>query len=333
MELAGTQWNSEEPRGTPWNPEEPRGTQWNSEEPRGTPWNPEEPRGAQRNPVELRGTQRNPEEPRGTLACLYSASWLATALRLRCQRRRGSNAFRAHLASCFMTCRCAGLPPSAQSEHALGCCGAVDAGRHARARRCRELSGSAWPRRTARFGWRSPTSCATSSAAPSTRSTTTGKRAWRASSVTSTRRASGRCSTSMRGVGCGSPRQSAARLLHGAQLLLRLRQTDAAPSLSCRAAVRVHATLSHEAALAARSLRSLRSLRPPSEPRPASGQVLFDQLPVLKDTQRAVDEIMLGAAPSAGDIKQGRLILEQACCPNPAGPGRLFRTPLHFPRA
>ena len=41
-------------------------------------------------------------------------------------------------------------------------------------------------------------------------------------------------------------------------------------------------------------------------------EVLFDQLPVLKETQRAVDEIMLSVAPSSADIKQGRLILEQA---------------------
>lgn len=39
--------------------------------------------------------------------------------------------------------------------------------------------------------------------------------------------------------------------------------------------------------------------------------MLFDQLPILKDTQRAVDEIMLNVAPSAADVKQGRLILEQ----------------------
>ena len=39
-------------------------------------------------------------------------------------------------------------------------------------------------------------------------------------------------------------------------------------------------------------------------------EILFDQLPLLKDLQRVIDEIILMATPSAADIKQGRLILE-----------------------
>jgi hypothetical protein len=39
--------------------------------------------------------------------------------------------------------------------------------------------------------------------------------------------------------------------------------------------------------------------------------VLFDQLPVLKDLQRVLDEIMLNAVPASHEITQGRLILEQ----------------------
>eukprot|EP00227_Mantoniella_beaufortii_P000577 CAMPEP_0197611384 /NCGR_PEP_ID=MMETSP1326-20131121/55248_1 /TAXON_ID=1155430 /ORGANISM="Genus nov. species nov., Strain RCC2288" /LENGTH=573 /DNA_ID=CAMNT_0043180021 /DNA_START=209 /DNA_END=1926 /DNA_ORIENTATION=- len=38
--------------------------------------------------------------------------------------------------------------------------------------------------------------------------------------------------------------------------------------------------------------------------------VLFDQLPVLKDLQRVMDEIILMATPSSHEITQGRLILE-----------------------
>lgn len=32
-------------------------------------------------------------------------------------------------------------------------------------------------------------------------------------------------------------------------------------------------------------------------------EVLFDQLPLLKDTQRAVDEIMLNVVPTAADVR------------------------------
>lgn len=39
--------------------------------------------------------------------------------------------------------------------------------------------------------------------------------------------------------------------------------------------------------------------------------VLFDQLPVLKDLQRVLDEIMLSVAPASHEVTQGRLILEQ----------------------
>lgn len=39
--------------------------------------------------------------------------------------------------------------------------------------------------------------------------------------------------------------------------------------------------------------------------------VLFDQLPVLQDLQRAVDEVLLMVTPSAHEIAAGRLILEQ----------------------
>ena len=39
-------------------------------------------------------------------------------------------------------------------------------------------------------------------------------------------------------------------------------------------------------------------------------EVLFDQLPVLKDLQRVIDEVILMATPSAAEVKQGRLILE-----------------------
>ena len=39
--------------------------------------------------------------------------------------------------------------------------------------------------------------------------------------------------------------------------------------------------------------------------------VLFDQLPVLQDLQRAVDEVLLMVTPSAHEITAGRLILEQ----------------------
>ena len=39
--------------------------------------------------------------------------------------------------------------------------------------------------------------------------------------------------------------------------------------------------------------------------------VLFDQLPVLKDLQRVLDEILLSVAPAAHEVTQGRLILEQ----------------------
>ena len=39
--------------------------------------------------------------------------------------------------------------------------------------------------------------------------------------------------------------------------------------------------------------------------------VLFDQLPVLQDLQRAVDEVLLMVTPSAREVAAGRLILEQ----------------------
>lgn len=39
--------------------------------------------------------------------------------------------------------------------------------------------------------------------------------------------------------------------------------------------------------------------------------VLFDQLPVLKDLQRVLDEIALSVAPASHEVTQGRLILEQ----------------------
>ena len=39
-------------------------------------------------------------------------------------------------------------------------------------------------------------------------------------------------------------------------------------------------------------------------------EVLFDQLPVLKDLQRVIDEVILMAAPTSAEVKQGRLILE-----------------------
>ena len=39
--------------------------------------------------------------------------------------------------------------------------------------------------------------------------------------------------------------------------------------------------------------------------------VLFDQLPVLKDLQRVLDEISLSVAPASHEVTQGRLILEQ----------------------
>lgn len=39
-------------------------------------------------------------------------------------------------------------------------------------------------------------------------------------------------------------------------------------------------------------------------------EVLFDQLPLLKDLQRVIDEIILMATPTSAEIKQGRLILE-----------------------
>jgi hypothetical protein len=39
--------------------------------------------------------------------------------------------------------------------------------------------------------------------------------------------------------------------------------------------------------------------------------VLFDQLPVLQDLQRAVDEVLLMVTPSAHEVTAGRLILEQ----------------------
>ena len=39
--------------------------------------------------------------------------------------------------------------------------------------------------------------------------------------------------------------------------------------------------------------------------------VLFDQLPVLQDLQRAVDEVLLMVTPSAHEVAAGRLILEQ----------------------
>ena len=39
--------------------------------------------------------------------------------------------------------------------------------------------------------------------------------------------------------------------------------------------------------------------------------ILFDQLPVLKDLQRVTDEILLNAAPASHEVTQGRLILEQ----------------------
>ena len=40
-------------------------------------------------------------------------------------------------------------------------------------------------------------------------------------------------------------------------------------------------------------------------------EVLFDQIPTLKELQRAVDEILLNQGPQAGDVKQGRLVMEQ----------------------
>ena len=39
--------------------------------------------------------------------------------------------------------------------------------------------------------------------------------------------------------------------------------------------------------------------------------VLFDQLPVLKDLRTVLDEIMLSVAPASHEVTQGRLILEQ----------------------
>lgn len=39
--------------------------------------------------------------------------------------------------------------------------------------------------------------------------------------------------------------------------------------------------------------------------------VLFDQLPVLKDLQRVLDEIALSVTPASHEVTQGRLILEQ----------------------
>ena len=38
--------------------------------------------------------------------------------------------------------------------------------------------------------------------------------------------------------------------------------------------------------------------------------VLFDQLPILKDLQRVVDEVLLMVTPSSHEVTQGRLILE-----------------------
>lgn len=40
-------------------------------------------------------------------------------------------------------------------------------------------------------------------------------------------------------------------------------------------------------------------------------EALFDQIPTLKELQRAVDEIMLNQGPQAGEVKQGRLVMEQ----------------------
>lgn len=40
-------------------------------------------------------------------------------------------------------------------------------------------------------------------------------------------------------------------------------------------------------------------------------EILFDQLPILKDLQRAVEEIALSVAPPSTEAKQGRLLLEQ----------------------
>lgn len=40
-------------------------------------------------------------------------------------------------------------------------------------------------------------------------------------------------------------------------------------------------------------------------------EVLFDQLPVLKELQRAIDEIALAQGPQASEVKQGRLVMEQ----------------------
>ena len=40
-------------------------------------------------------------------------------------------------------------------------------------------------------------------------------------------------------------------------------------------------------------------------------EVLFDQLPVLLELQRSVDEVLLMVTPSAADVTSGRLILEQ----------------------
>lgn len=39
--------------------------------------------------------------------------------------------------------------------------------------------------------------------------------------------------------------------------------------------------------------------------------ILFDQLPVLQDLQRCVDEVLLMVTPSSGEVTAGRLILEQ----------------------